>query len=382
MIKKKRIEKNEIKRPLIKAAVLTAGLALGCGGSSKDDVTCHCDCGDAGTVATGGSTAQTGGRSGEAGSAQTGAGGEAGSVAQAGRGGNAGENQAGSSGEAGAGGQTCSNTPCRGVAQTIITDFDAGSQYTEDEAIWTAEQGTANDLVVSGNYETYSITFTGPGSLENGIPVCTDHENGDYTACKNGNIDDATETHRILIHAFGETWIVSEMNAPYETVASERQVARGGSIKLAKESIGGILNQGEQLEVNDLKFQLDDLEAHGDVTAAIISILDTNDNILERQRIDPGETQQISINGERYRFHVYSVAAGYTFGAKWADVAIFSDEIELVNGQELNAAEGNYPGLYVSLHWTNRDLTSGNTDSLKHIVVHNETVCSERTTCE
>ena len=55
------------------------------------------------------------------------------------------------------------------------------------------------------------------------------------------------------------------------------------------------------------------------------------------------------VSGKTYRFHVYKVAPGYTFGAKWADVAIFAKELELVDGQELNQDENNNEGYEVAL---------------------------------
>jgi hypothetical protein len=136
-------------------------------------------------------------------------------------------------------------------------------------------------------------------------------------------------------------------------LTNENELVNGGSVKLAKESIGGILNQGEFLQVDDLKFQLDDLEAHGETTSAILSVLDANDNVLEKEKVDPGDTQEFNIGGNMYRFHVYKVAPGYTFGAKWADVAVFSHEIECEDGQELDSDEDTNPEYECVLGWKN-----------------------------
>ena len=277
-----------------------------------------------------------------------------------------------------------------------LLDEDAGNTYVEMQSIWIKGDNhfdeDPDDVVGDLDFIAYTLKFDGPGGDEIGIPVCTDSEDNDYTYCKgpNGDIDDATETHRLELQFLGEPWIISEMNAPNNdpTTASgdglvtETPLVNGGSIKLAKESIGGILNQGESLEVNDLKFQLDDLEAHGGVTAAIISVLDANDNILEKDKIGPGNTKEMIVNGEEYRFHVYKVAPGYTFGAKWADVAIFSHEIECEDGQELNSDENDNPNYECALGWKNLDAASGavadgnpeQADALRTIVIFSDDV--------
>ena len=255
-----------------------------------------------------------------------------------------------------------------------VTDTDAGNTYVEMQSIWIQGDNRfdsdPDDVVGNLEFVAYTLKFDGPGGEEIGIPVCTDSEDNDYTYCKgaDGDIDDATETHRLEIQFLGEPWIISEMNAPNydpdpsvsgDGLVNENQLVEGGSIKLAKESIGGILNQGESLEVDDLKFQLDDLEAHGETTAAIISVLDANDNILEKDKVMPGNTKEMNVNGKEYRFHVYKVAPGYTFGAKWADVAIFSHEIECADGEELDSDEDTNPNYECALGWKNLDASSG-----------------------
>jgi hypothetical protein len=283
------------------------------------------------------------------------------------------------------------------VDQTL-TDVDSGNTYVEMQAMWLQGDNhfdtDPDDVVGRLEFLAYSLKFDGPGGDEIGIPVCTQSEDDDFTFCKgtDGDIDDATETHRLKVFFLGEEWIISEMNAPNndpstaaaDGLTNENQLVNGGSVKLAKESVSGILNQGESLPVDDLKFQLDDLEAHGDTVSAILSVLDANGNVLKKDKVNPGQTKEFNVQGKTYRFHVYKVAPGYTFGAKWADVAIFSEELELEDGQDLDSDNNSNPDYQVALGWKNVDASSGlaipdggnpeQADALRTIVIYGEDV--------
>jgi hypothetical protein len=253
-------------------------------------------------------------------------------------------------------------------ADASLMDDDAGNTYVEKQDMWlkgdNEYDSDPNDIVGRVDFLAYSLKFDGPGGKEIGIPECTQAEDQDFSDCKDGtgdtNIDDATETHRMKVWFLGEQWIISEMNAPTTSATTdENTLVAGGNVKLAKESVAGILNQGESLPVDNLKFQLDDLEAHGETTSAILSIVDANGNVLKKDKVNPGNTKEFNVNGKSYRFHVYKVAPGYTFGAKWADVAIFSQELDLVDGQELDQDNDNNPGWQVALGWKNQDAAIG-----------------------
>jgi hypothetical protein len=287
-------------------------------------------------------------------------------------------------------------------ADKTVVDDDAGKTYVEMQNLWIKGDNRfdtdANDVVGRLDFLAYSMKFDGPGGDELGIPECTQAEDMDFASCKDGvgdtTIDDGTETHRVKVWFLGEEWIISEMNAPIDSdpsgavagdgILNENQVWAGGSVKLAKESVSGILNQGESLPVDNLKFQLDDLEAHGDTTSAILSILDANGNVLKKDKVAPGETKEFNVAGKTYRFHVYKVAPGYTFGAKWADVAIFAKELELVDGQELDQDVGLNDGYQVALGWKNMDAANGvavvnggnpeAVDTLRSVVVYSDSI--------
>lgn len=127
-------------------------------------------------------------------------------------------------------------------------------------------------------------------------------------------------------------------------------------IIFAKESGSGILNQGESLPIDSLKFRLDDLTNGSTGAAAAISILDANGNILKSDLIPGGQTRVYSIGGKTYAFHVYTVAPGYTFGVKWAEVGIFSAMNQAETGAPYVAADSS--AYTFSMSWNGNQLQS------------------------
>ncbi|MFH1520375.1 MAG: S-layer protein [Candidatus Micrarchaeota archaeon] len=262
---------------------------------------------------------------------------------------------------------------------TTITDPDSSNVYTEYQYLWLRGDNhydtDVEDVVGRIDFLAYTLKFDGPGSDELGIPYCTkSNSSNDYTECTE---DYETATHKVKINFLGEEWIISQMEHPGDDgLTNEYELQNGGTVWLAKEAVSGILNQGESLPIDDLKFQLDDLEAHGDSTSAILSILDANGNVLKKDKVDPATTKEFNVNGKTYRFHVYKVAPGYTFGAKWADVAIYSKELELSDGDELDASNNLNNGYQVLLGWKNKGgtTTDNDADTLRTIVLYADDV--------
>ncbi|MFH1404691.1 MAG: hypothetical protein ABIH21_01170, partial [Patescibacteria group bacterium] len=130
-------------------------------------------------------------------------------------------------------------------ADATVTDTDSGNTYVEMQNLWVKGDNhfdkDPDDVVGDLDFIAYTLKFDGPGGEELGIPVCTESEDNDFTFCKgvDGDIDDATETHRVKVWFLGEEWIISEMNAPADAVTNENVIVNGGSVKLAKESVGG-----------------------------------------------------------------------------------------------------------------------------------------------
>jgi len=84
----------------------------------------------------------------------------------------------------------------------------------------------------------------------------------------------------------------------------------------------GILNQGEALIVSNLKVQLDDLEAHGNVSNAILSVINSCGNVLKKLKVAEGTTVTFAIDGQNMSITAKTLAPGYTFGAKWAELYV------------------------------------------------------------
>ncbi|MCI0504088.1 hypothetical protein L0Y65_05260 [Candidatus Micrarchaeota archaeon] len=87
-------------------------------------------------------------------------------------------------------------------------------------------------------------------------------------------------------------------------------------------AVMGVLNQGESILVDNLKFRLDDIESTGALNSAIISVIDANNNIIKKDKIAEGSSVEMVVGGKHYLLTVNKVAAGYTFGAKWAEIEI------------------------------------------------------------
>ncbi|MBI2079874.1 S-layer protein [Candidatus Micrarchaeota archaeon] len=264
--------------------------------------------------------------------------------------------------------------------EATITDDVAGKTYLENQHMWvkgkTSYSDSADQIIAKLNHVAYSLKFKG-ATDDVGIPKCTTPTNSTlYASCTTStNSDYLTATHRVNVKWLGEDWIVSEMNEPgtQNGVGQETTVKAGGSIKLAKESVSGILNQGESFDLGDTKLVLDDLEAHGETTSAIVSIVDANGNILKKDKATPGTTKEITAGGKTYRVHVYKVAPGYTFGAKWADMAVYSKEITFRDNQKLDPDYDNNKEWRVVVAWKNKGGDSSDAtqvDSLRSVIVY------------
>jgi hypothetical protein len=258
-------------------------------------------------------------------------------------------------------------------ATATLTDQEAAVSYVEQQDMWISGdnhyEDTPNTVVGAVNDLAYTIKFKGV-SDDLGIPVCTTPSNTtDYSQCDE---DYQTATHKMDVNFLGDQWVISDMEPPTTPLTTETTLVAGGEIKLAKESVAGILNQGQSLTADGLQFRLDDLEAISGNIAAIVSVLDANGNVQAQDTIAPGETKEFEINGNDYRFHVYKVAPGYTFGAKWADVAVYSQELQLQSGEKLDPNYNTNPYWTVYLGWKNEGASSTDTlpDHLRTIVLY------------
>jgi len=282
-----------------------------------------------------------------------------------------------------------------GFADNNIVDNQAtGTTYTQTQAFWvgttglgvTYDSGSSYKDVVVNKYSVmaYSTKFTGN---DYGLSVCTGDLNtnssDDWASCDSGD-NARTDRHRLSIEFLGSNWIISEMNDPALSLTSSTAVVNGGQIELAKEAKYGIINVGQSLDAGTFKVRLSDISVAtgaSNLHPAILDILDANDQVVGQIQVDPGTTYTFTQSGttDTVKVHVYNTAPGFTLSAKWAEMAIYNDEITLKDGGRYNLVSSSDPNqnFYVSLLWKNRDYTGSpgendsSADSLREIVLYN-----------
>ena len=118
---------------------------------------------------------------------------------------------------------------------------------------------------------------------------------------------------------------------------------------------------GEVMANGTLRVRLDDLE--GGTKAAIISILDSSDNVLSRDKIAPGASIiRAAEGGQKYKILAMDTALGYTFVAKWAKITAQTSALaETVNYPTIGVGESLVNGSAVV---TLEDLESGTRNAI------------------
>lgn len=279
----------------------------------------------------------------------------------------------------------------------VVDNQASGVTYTQEQAFWVGTTaGTSNGVVydssslykdvIVNSYSAmvYSTKFSGN---DYGIPVCTGDlatANSDDWASCDSESNSRTDRHRLKIKFLGSDWIISEMNDPALTDASSVNVVAGGQIKLAKEAKYGIVNVGQSLDAGTFKVRLSDISVAvgaNNTHPAIIDVLDANEQVVGQIQVTPGQTYTFTQSGtsDSVKVHVYKTAPGFTLSAKWAEMAVYNDEVTLKDNQRYNlvSSSDTDKDYKVSLLWKNRDYTGssgGNdssADSLREIALYN-----------
>ncbi|VVB57561.1 Uncharacterised protein [uncultured archaeon] len=280
---------------------------------------------------------------------------------------------------------TAMNTPVRD--QQATSDFT----YTAQQGFWTGTGSPSYDggsgVYFDSNSQyrqvlarpqaiAYNVRFLGN---DYGIPVCTaTNSSGLWATCKSAT--DATARHRVAIPFLGESWVISEMTAPTSSLNNTNGVVAGGTIKLAKEADYRIISIGDEIDAGTFKVRLADISVAvgaDNTHPAILDVLDSNDQVVGQIQVTPGDTYTYtqSSTGSSIKVHVYQTAGGLTLSAKWAEIAIYTDEIKLEDGKRYNDAssdDANWQNVYASLLWKTRDgsATNGQPNSLREIVLY------------
>ncbi|MFA5929425.1 MAG: hypothetical protein WC861_00930 [Candidatus Micrarchaeia archaeon] len=280
---------------------------------------------------------------------------------------------------------------------TVIDQQSSLGSYVEKQAYWvgTTPAGVAYDAslkdIVVNKYSAMVASAKFEGN-DFGIPVCTGDLNpyvpGDYTSCTNNSTvgiygtNSLSDRHRLNVRFLNQQWIISEMVAPTAPLASGTEAINGGQIRLAKETLYGIIGINQTLYSSPLAVRLHDvLNAPGceyGEYPAVYDLLDSNNAVVGQIQICPGNTYTFTLmGGPSMKIHPYRTNYDALPVARWAETGIYSDEIVLRDNHRYNLVSTSDPdrNFKVSLLWKNRDYTGGSSstvaDSLREMVVYN-----------
>ncbi|NYZ76124.1 S-layer protein [Candidatus Micrarchaeota archaeon] len=295
-----------------------------------------------------------------------------------------------------------SATDYAALSSPSVTDPYANKQYTEEQTLWFQGQGAYDGsnkkaLVAQKVKGSYQVDFTqddagipaGTCDATSALNLATSYQNNSDNAANYAYCPDTDQTarHRVHVGFLGDTYILSSMSPPSDTVCAADNIASagnllttttsecfGGSINLAKESAYGIVHVGENLTAGAYTLKLVDIEAPlgaGAQSEASIAIYDSTGALLKEDKIDPNAGSSYTWtapDGSKIRIKVYKTNPGYYAYAKWAEMAVYSQEFTMNDGQQLNSDNTNW---YVRLVWRNKDptYTSKSADSLRKIIL-------------
>jgi len=258
------------------------------------------------------------------------------------------------------------------LATYTIQDPKAAKTYTELQNIYVQTNKNNYDRtkaspVASYQRIAYQVRFTND---DYGLAYCTASAVTNDSSCQSS---DQTKTHRVPMMFLGSEWRISDLNPVSGLSGNNTQYPATGtsSIKLAKESAYKIVNIGETLDAGEFKVKLSDISVAvgaDNSHPAIVDILDANGATLSQQQITPGSTYTFTSGGKSARIHVYQTSPGFTLNAKWAEMAVYSDELTLTNGQKVDSDTNK--DWKVSLLWKNRDATVSQVSALREILVY------------
>lgn len=265
-------------------------------------------------------------------------------------------------------------------AAATVSDTKVGTEYVEWENFWLfgndhwdeADQEVYGEVV----FGAYTALFDATGDY--GIPVCPGDEDEDWTTC-----DDLEKlpAHKVFVSFLGEDWVISEIEGitggtPQAVSDKEVYQIDNAKVTLAKEAVSGIINVGEFLEApSGYKVRLDDISRETGASnshPAIITVLDANDNEICQDQVYPGSTKDDLCDvSTGVKLHVYQTAPGLNFIAKWAEMAIYKDEIELESNVEF--LDDDDTEWTVQIGWSNKgnESSGGTPEYLRNIILAN-----------
>jgi hypothetical protein len=267
-------------------------------------------------------------------------------------------------------------------ADYAIQDPKSDLRVTENQALWVAGKNTfdtsKDDVTSKLDMVAYTVKFAGN---DYGIPLCTSDTNGsDYSSCTSTSA--MTENHRVPLKFLGSQWVISEITKPSTATALPglESAAVGGVVKIAKESSYGIINVGDKLDSGEVQIKLSDISVATGSTnqhPAILDILDSSGKVISQQQVNPGDTYNYRTDtGKSIRIHVYQTSPGFTLNAKWAEMAVYSDELTLTSGS--SKVDDNNANWKPIITWKNKEASATDTvtDSLRSIIIYADNTLS------
>lgn len=278
-----------------------------------------------------------------------------------------------------------------GFAPVTVTDEQAtDATYTAYQNFWVggyasgySRESTSSyykkskqykDIVGRPRVMAYSLSFKGN---DYGIPVCTGELNTskDWTSCSDST--HRSDNHRIKIPFFGEQWIISKMGeSGLSALTNEQGIVSGGYVKLAKEAKYAIVTVGDELDGGSFKVRLSDIARASTASNVHHALLDIvqGENVVGQIKVTPGQTYTYvhPSTGQSIKVHVYKTAPGIYLHSKWAEIAIYTDEIKLEDTEKYKD-DGDHDDFKVAIYWKNRDgdATLTTPDALREIVIYN-----------
>jgi len=266
---------------------------------------------------------------------------------------------------------------------TVQAGAGRTSNWDEYQYAWMHGNTPRDDNEVKVNIHGggYSAVF---GPDEYGLPLCPGEEDQAYKDKCEGT-SDSIEAYRMQIKFLGANWVISSVEIPTnsDVIANEDDQTvyeiPGSKVTLAKEATYGIIDVGECLtwEAKGVKVCLDDISTQvgtANQHPAIVSFTDLQGKPITdsagnpvKDQIYPGDTEKIYVPGYGdIKVHVYQTAPGYGLLAKWAEMAIYADEITLEDGKKFKGSDGKESDYWkVAIGFTVKD--GGRKDEANHL---------------
>jgi hypothetical protein len=245
------------------------------------------------------------------------------------------------------------------LADYTMASKQSSSTYTESQRIYlkgaTKYDESEKDIEYAPDATLYQVVF---GPDDDGISLCPGDTSKSIGDC---GADDELGKNRYSLKIFGAQWVISGV----EGITGEVKDAAGANLfdsdnsisvpatsdfmlKLAKEAVyNPALHKGECMNSTDAKICLSDISRETglyNTHPAILSIYDTAGNLVTEKQVTEGTTETVTVGSKDVKIHVYQTAPGYAMSAMWADVAIYTDEIELNEGKEFTYGIKGYSG--------------------------------------